>query len=119
MALLIATKGKDCVAVARKTVKEINQGKAKDASVKLNGLKIQGTKLAEQTKDLANRLEKVQEYNQILEEETQRKNWKVWQDLQSQMNGIQANLNSQHSILETKRSNLSRAQDSLSNAERK
>ena len=71
MALLLAKKGKDCVAVARKTVKEINQGKAKDAYVKLHDLKTHGTELAEQAEDLAKRLEKVQEYNQKQEEETQ------------------------------------------------
>ena len=108
--------------MARKAVKEINQGKAKDASVKLGGLKIQGTELAELAKDLANRLGKVQEYTQKLEKETQRKIEEYGrrkQELQSQMNGIQANLNSQHSFLEAKRSDLSRAQNSLSNAERK
>lgn len=122
MALSLATKGKDCVAVARKTVKEINQGKAKDASVKLDGLKKQGTKLAEEAEGLAKRLEKVQEYNQKQEEETQRKIGEYGrreQDLQSQMNDIQANLSSQRSILEAKRSDLSQAQNSLSNAERK
>ena len=42
-------KGRDCVVVARKIKEEINQ--AKDAQ--LQGLKIQGTQLAEQAEDLA------------------------------------------------------------------
>ena len=52
MTLSLAIKGKDCVAVARKTIKEINQGKAKDDSIKLDGLKIQGTELAEQERSM-------------------------------------------------------------------
>ena len=71
MALSLVAKGKDCVAVARKTVKEINQGNVKDASIKLDDLRMHGTELAEQAEDLAKRLEKVQEYNQNMEEETQ------------------------------------------------
>lgn len=122
MALSLVAKGKDCVAVARKTVKEINQGNVKDASIKLDGLKMHGTELAEQAKDLAKRLEKVQEYNQNMEEETQRKIGEYGrreQDLQKQMDGIQANLDSQRRILEDKHSRLVQARNTLSNAERK
>ena len=122
MALPLHKKGKDCVAMARKTIKEINQGKAKDASVKLDGLKTQGTELAEQTKDLAKRLKEWQEYNRKQEEETQRRIGEYGhreQDLQSKMHGIEANLARQRTILEDKRSHLVQARNALSNAERK
>ena len=105
MAPSLVMKGMDCVAVARKAVNEINQGNAKDAYVQLQILKTQGTKLAEQAEDLAKRLEKVQEYNQNMEEETQRKIGEYGrreQDLQRQRNSIQANLDSQHILLSLK-----------------
>ena len=51
MALSLATK--DCVTVAKKAVKDIDQGNTKDASILLDGLKIQGTKLSKRAEDLA------------------------------------------------------------------
>ena len=122
MAPSLVTKGMDCVAVVRKAVSEINQGNAKDAYVQLQILKTQGTKLAEQAENQAKRLEKVQEYYQTMEEETQRKIGEYGlreQDLRRQRNTSQAYLDSQCSILENKRSDLRRAQNALSIAERK
>ena len=108
--------------VARKAVKEIIQGRAKDASVQLQGLQTQGTELAEQAEDQAKRLEKVQEYIQNKEEETQRKireYGRKEQHLMSQRNSHQANLDSQRRILKDKRSCLVQARNTLSNAEKK
>lgn len=110
MALSLATK--DCVTVAKTAVKEIDQGNTKDASILLDGLKIQGTKLSKRAEDLAKRLKKVQEYNQKQQEETQRKIGEYGcreQDLRNQMHRIQANLDSQRKILEDKHSCLVQA----------
>lgn len=121
MALVIA-KGKNCVAVARKTVTEINQGNVEQASTQLAFLKTTGEELAKQSGNLAKRLEKVQECNQEQEENTQREIAKCGEEerrLQSQVASAQSNLSNRQSYLQEKRSNLSDADNAFGRAQRK
>ena len=121
MALVIA-KGKNCVEVARKTVTEINQGNVEQSSIQLAFLKTTGEELAEESGNLAKRLEKVQECNQEQEENIQREIAKCGEEerrLQSQVTSAQSNLINQQSYLQTKRSNLSDAENALDRAQRK
>ena len=119
---LVIKKGKNCVALARKTVTAINQGNVEQASSQLASLKTTGEELAERSGNLSKRLEKVQECNQEQEENTQREIAKCGQEerrLQSQVASAQSNLSNQQSYLQSKRSNLSDADNALGRAQRK
>ena len=118
----LVKKGKDCVAVAKNVLDDIESGRKELALEKLSALKKDGSFLMDAAKQLAERLEAVGKHNQDEDEELLRQIGNL-NGQESQLNRQkiteEGQLTAQQSVLSDNQNRLSSAEDSLRNAERR
>ena len=119
---LLVKKGKDCVAVAKNALDDIDNGREKMALKKLSALQRDGNSLADAAQQLAERLEAVEKHYQQKDAEILREIGDLSRresELKRQKSEEESRLAAYQKILEDNRNRLSAEEDKLEDAERK